>query len=134
MAKRVWVTIVAVLLVGSVGQYVYTHLQGEPICQACYRPIHGETYYRVHLEDGAVEHVCCPRCGLRFQKVRNDVVSADASDFHTQDRIDAESAFYVEDSAVIMCRHDERVKRIDQARNTNSRGIDAFPASLRFRA
>ena len=110
MVKRAILSMAAVAVVAVAGQYVYTHLENEPLCQACYRSIHGETYYRVHFEDGSVENVCCPRCGMRVQKGRSDVVSADASDFHTQERIDAEGAFYVEDSAVALCRHDERVK------------------------
>jgi hydrogenase maturation factor HypF (carbamoyltransferase family) len=108
--KQVVLATAAVAVVASVGYYVYTHLESEPLCQACYRAIHGETHYRVHFEDGSVEHVCCPRCGLRVQAGRSDVVSADASDFLTQESIDAKGAFYVEGSAVVMCRHDERVK------------------------
>ena len=110
MAKRVLGLLAAATLVAMVGSYVYTHLEAESVCQACHRAIHGETYYRVFLDGGEIEHVCCPRCGLRFQQGRDDVVGADASDFHTQERIDAERAFYVEDSAVVLCRHDERLK------------------------
>jgi hypothetical protein len=108
--KRVLAIVAAVVALGLASTYLYDQLRPEPLCEACHRAIHDETLYRVHLKDGRVAHVCCPRCGLRFQEGRDDVASADVADFLTQDRVDAEKAFYVEDSSVVMCRHDGRVK------------------------
>lgn len=30
-------------------------------CEVCHRPIHAETYYEVHLENGDTRALCCPR-------------------------------------------------------------------------
>ena len=109
MKKNALALVAAVALAGIAGYYVFTHLRSEPVCEACQRAIHGETHYRVHLTDGSVEHVCCPRCGLRFQRDRDDVAFVEASDFYTRKPIDGKTALYVEDSTVVMCRHDERV-------------------------
>lgn len=104
--KRILGTLGIVAVVGLVATFVYTRIEPEPYCEACHRAIHGETYYRVFLADGSVEDVCCPRCGLRFQEGRNDVTGSDVSDFATRERVDAETAYFVEDSSVAMCRHD----------------------------
>lgn len=111
MAKRTLAILGAAIFLGLTGRYVYTHLEPAPVCEACHRAIHGETYYRVFVEGGEVEHVCCPRCGLRFQDGRTDVTGADASDYNTQERIPVEEAIFVEDSDVVMCRHDNRVEK-----------------------
>ncbi len=108
--KTLVAMVAAVAALGLTGTYVYDHIRPEPLCQACHRAIHDETLYRVHMKDGSVEHICCPRCGLRFQEGRTDVASADVADFVTQERVDADKAFYVEDSSVVMCRHDGRLK------------------------
>jgi hypothetical protein len=108
--KRAIAILGAVGLVGLAGSFVYTHVQPEPLCEACHRSIHSETYFRVFLSDGSVEDVCCPRCALRFQEGRTDVTGSDVSDFETRERVDAERAFYVEDSSVAMCRHDAPLK------------------------
>jgi hypothetical protein len=84
---------------------LYTVLGSSPQCDLCYRPIHPETHYRIHLASGQSMEVCCPRCGLRFQEGRRDVARVEATDFETQKRVDAERAFYVENSRVHPCTH-----------------------------
>jgi hypothetical protein len=67
--------------------------------------MHQATFYRIHLESGETKDVCCPRCGLRFQEGRNDVVAAEVTDFNTKQRLDAAFAYYVENSPVHFCSH-----------------------------
>jgi hypothetical protein len=110
MFKRILGAVLAVALVGATALFVYPRLKPEATCAACYRAIHGETHVVAHLEDGSTADVCCPRCALRFQKERGDVTSVDVTDFRTMRRLDAKDAFFVEDSTVVMCRHDERVQ------------------------
>ena len=74
-------------------------------CDVCHRPMHAETYYEVHLEDGETRALCCPRCGLRFQAERDDVAYAAVADYATKDVIDAADAYFVEDSEVHACSH-----------------------------
>jgi hypothetical protein len=110
MMKRIFVAVAAVALVGLTGLFVARNLRPEATCAACYRAIHGETHVVAYLEDGSLEHVCCPRCALRYQKEREDVSSVEVTDFATMRTLDAEDAFFVEDSTVVLCRHDERVQ------------------------
>lgn len=110
MAKRIAGAVVAVALVGLASVFVYPRLQPEATCAACYRAIHGETHVRAHLEDGSTADVCCPRCALRYQKERGDVASVEVTDFATMKTLDAKDALFVEDSTVVLCRHDERVQ------------------------
>ncbi|MFQ5789052.1 MAG: hypothetical protein ACE5JI_01120 [Acidobacteriota bacterium] len=102
--------LLSVLLLGLAGYLIYLEVQGEPACQVCYRPLHKETFYQVLLEGGKSSEVCCPRCGLRFQAGREDVVSSKVADFNTGERFDARKAFYVENSSVNLCARDHRVK------------------------
>lgn len=101
---------VGIAALGLTGTYVHDHLRPDARCQVCTRALHEQTLYRVTLKNGRIESICCPRCGLRFQKARTDVERADVVDFRTKKRIDAEKAFYVEASSTVMCRHDGRVE------------------------
>lgn len=110
MLKRFVGVFLALALVGGTIYFVTSRLEPEATCAACHRAIHGETHVVAHLEDGTTADVCCPRCALRFQKERDDVSSVDVTDFGTMERLDARDAFFVEDSKVILCRHDDRVQ------------------------
>ena len=103
MAKRILLGVGAVALVAAVGAFVYVEMRPANECDVCYRPMHEETFYRIHLADGETLHVCCSRCGLRFQERSQDVVRAEVTDFYTKERIDAAKAFYVENSSVHFC-------------------------------
>lgn len=105
MLKRILFTATGLAVVAVVGAVIYTNLDPPNRCDVCQRPLHQETYYRLHMADGETLDVCCPRCGLRFQKGRNDVVSAEVTDFETKRPVDAEDAFYVDGSPVHFCSH-----------------------------
>ncbi len=104
MATRILMLAALLGLAGSVGYFTYLQLGPQGECEICHRPVHEATAYEIHLEDGTCEKACCPRCGLRFQKGRTDVASAEVTDFDTGQRLDANHAFFVEGSSVNLCR------------------------------
>ena len=106
---RYWVGPVILTLV--VGLVYFLFLDQPVVCDLCGRPLHQETFYRIHLRDGEVRQACCPRCGLRFQQGRDDVVGLEVADFRTGELLDATQAFYVEDSSLNMCYLDDPVQR-----------------------
>lgn len=106
MTKRVIQALAAVALVAAVGAFVYVEWDSPETCDVCYRPMHQETFYRIHLKGGETKDVCCPRCGLRFQEGRDDVVGAEVTDFDTKRHVDAADAYYVENSPVHFCAHE----------------------------
>ncbi len=85
--------------------------ESAAVCQVCGRPIHGQVFYRVSLADGSTRDVCCPRCGLRFQAGRSDVVGVQVTDFNSGQLIDASRAFFVESSRVMLCCSDNKFQR-----------------------
>jgi len=103
MKKRILQAVAALALLAAAGAFIFIYTGDPRAGDVCYRPLHAETFYRIHLENGKSKDVCCPRCGLRFQEGRNDVVGVDATDFYTQERIDAVTAYYVESSPVDFC-------------------------------
>jgi len=105
MLKRIAFAAVGLTLVAALGVFLYRTLGSSPSCDVCYRPMHEETYYRIHLASEKSMDFCCPRCGLRFQEGRRDVVRAEATDFYAKVRVDADKAFYVENSLVHLCSH-----------------------------
>jgi len=105
MLKRVAAVVVGLALVTGVGIFLYSSLESPAVCDVCYRPLHEGTFYRIHLADGKSVDVCCPRCGLRFQEGRQDVVGAEVADFYTQEHVDAMKAVFVENSSMHTCSH-----------------------------
>lgn len=103
MKKRILQAVAASALAAAAGAFIYVHAGDPRAGDVCLRPLHAETFYRIHLENGKNTDVCCPRCGLRFQEGRNDVVGVDATDFYTKERVDAVTAYYVESSPVDFC-------------------------------
>ena len=67
MAKRILQALAALALVAAVGTILHDQWDEPDTCDVCYRSMHQETFYRIHLENGESKEVCCPRCGLRFQ-------------------------------------------------------------------
>ena len=102
--KIAWAT-AGLALVALVGGFIYSNVTPADQCDVCYRPLHAETYYRIHATDGTALDVCCPRCGLRYQAGREDVARTEVTDFETKALFDAEDAFYVEGSPVHFCSH-----------------------------
>lgn len=105
MLKRIFFVAVGVTLIALVGHFIYSNAAPTSQCDVCYRPLHAETYYRIHSADGTVLDVCCPRCGLRYQAGRDDVVRTEVTDFDSKALLDAADAFYVEGSPVHFCSH-----------------------------
>lgn len=105
MLKRIAFAALGLTLAAALGVFLYQTLGSSANCDVCYRPLHAETTYRIHLADGRTMDACCPRCGLRFQEGRQDVVGAEATDFEHKTRLDADDAFYVENSRVHPCSH-----------------------------
>jgi len=102
MAVRILLISMMLAVAGSAGYY-FLFVNAERSCAVCHRPLHPETFYRIHLKGGESEDVCCPRCGLRFQRDRKDVASTEVADFFHGRRLDAQKAFYVEGSSVHLC-------------------------------
>ena len=95
-----------VLLLAGLSWVVGTHYfwdDGSDTCDMCGRLNRTAMRFKVLLEDGTTKEACCPRCGLHFQKGREDIVRMEAADFSTGDRIDARSAVYLESSSVHLC-------------------------------
>ena len=105
MVKRVLQALAALALVAAVGTILYDQWDEPDTCDVCYRSMHRETFYRIHLENGESKEVCCPRCGLRFQEGRDDVAATEVTDFYTRQHIDAAVAYFVEGSPVHFCSH-----------------------------
>lgn len=106
MLKRAVFVAAGLTFAAAFAVLVYRSLDSSPSCDVCYRPMHEETLYRIHLAGGESLDVCCPRCGLRFQEGREDVVSAEVTDFSTRKRLDAGKAIYVENSSAHFCSHE----------------------------
>ncbi len=106
MTKRILQVAVALAVVVAAGFFFfYGAIDSPEECDVCYRPMHAETFYRIHLANGETKDACCPRCGLRFQEGRDDVVGVEVTDFYSRKLLDATSAFYVEGSPVHFCSH-----------------------------
>lgn len=105
MLKRIVLTLVGLSLVALIGVAIYSNVGPSDQCDVCYRPLHRETFYRIHTADGEALDVCCPRCGLRFQEGRTDVVHTEVTDFETRKLLEADAAFFVEGSPVHFCSH-----------------------------
>ena len=106
MVKRLLIAVAVIGLLGIAGRYVYLDLQDEALCSVCRRSLHEQTSFLIHLRGGGTERVCCPRCGLRFMRDREDIVGAEAADYHSDERLAAADAFYVEGSSVHLCCKD----------------------------
>ena len=104
MARQIVAILLPVALLGGVGYYLSQ--QGHLDCDICSRHLHEEITYKIYLSGGEVLEACCPRCGLRFERSNDDVVSAQVADFTTGEFVPAEEAFYVEGSLVELCAHD----------------------------
>lgn len=103
MVRRAFLTILLLGMAGAAAYGVYRRFSPEPLCGICHRTLHEATCCIITLENGDVERTCCPRCGLRFQEGRNDVVSVETTDFESGKRLRAEDAYYVEGSDVHVC-------------------------------
>jgi hypothetical protein len=105
MLKRLILAAAGLGMVAVVGALLYSLLAPSDRCDVCYRPLHEETLYRIHLAYGKVLDACCPRCGLRYQKGRRDVLRTEAIAFYSKELLHGEAAFYVEGSSVHFCSH-----------------------------
>jgi len=129
MIKRLLISILAAGLLGLAGRYVYMELEQESICSICHRAIHEGTSFLIYLQDGHTEEVCCPRCGLRFMKGRDDIADVEAADFYSGERLPARQAFYVEGSSVHPCCKDI-AEKISQCATVDGAGIIAAVLAL----
>ena len=84
--------------------------RSNDVCDECHRPMHAETQFQVRLEGGETRALCCPRCGMRFESERDDVMGAEVADYATKTLIDAHSAYFVEDSSVSLCTYSPLVR------------------------
>ncbi len=110
------------------------YLDHRDVCQACRRPLHEQTAYRITLDNGEVQTVCCPRCGLHVQSGRHDVVSAETSDYPSGRMIPASQAFYVENSSVMLCCSLDKLRR-DRSGSQYALGWDrCLPSLVSFEA
>lgn len=100
----------------------------QELCDVCQRQIHAEASYRVTLRDGTTKRLCCPRCGLHFQK-GIEVAGAAVSDYATGKLIRADDAYFVESSTVIVCCSTPAIQR-DQTGTQYRRNWDRCLPSL----
>lgn len=104
VARQIVAILLPLALLGGVGYYL---IQQEHLdCDICSRHLHEEASYKIYLSSGKVLDACCARCGLRFERSNDDVVSAEVADFTTGEFVPADEAFYVEGSLVRLCAHD----------------------------
>ena len=106
MLRRIVTAAVVLALVTAAGVVIYSNLGRSDQCDVCHRPLHRETYYRIHTADGDVLDVCCPRCGLRYQEGRTDITKTEVTDFISKELVAADQAFYVDGSPVHFCSHE----------------------------
>jgi hypothetical protein len=104
MARQIFAILLPVALLGGVGYYLSQQVHLD--CDICSRHLHEESSYKIYLSSGKVLDACCPRCGLRFERSNDDVVSAEVADFITGEFVPADEALYVEGSLVRLCAHD----------------------------
>lgn len=132
MLTRIGITVTLLALIAG-GSYYFFQQQGEPVCGICTRAVHAATHYRIFLRDQEPVDVCCPRCGLRFQEGRDDIAAVEAGDFDTGERLDAQDAFYVENSSVHLCCRQDFVRR-DEAKQEYVLSWDrCLPSLVAFR-
>ena len=107
----------------------------QPIlCAECQRPIHDATFYRIFLSGDEIEDVCCPRCGLNFQRERVDVVHTQVADFYSRERFSSSQAYFVENSGVHLCCSEEDIQW-DRSGAQYSRTWDrCLPSLVAFRS
>jgi hypothetical protein len=108
VTKRIAAAVVLLVLAG-VGIFLLTRSFADT-CQVCGRPLHARMLYRIHLADGTTEQVCCARCGLHFQRLHDDVRSAEVADFATGDMMSVDEAYFVEGSSVHPCASEELMR------------------------
>ena len=61
MKKRILQAVAAFALVAGTSTFIYVQTDDPDACDVCYRPMHAETFYRIHLDNGESKDVCCPR-------------------------------------------------------------------------
>lgn len=88
---------------------------------------------RVFLDDQEAVDVCCPRCGLRFQEGRADIAAVEAGDFDTAERLDAQHAYYIENSSVHLCCRQDFVRRDEAKRGYVLSWDRCLPSLVAFR-
>lgn len=131
MRSRSRQVIGVLLLIGAIaaaGFWVYE--QQELICDLCHRPVHSESGYTIVLESGETIESCCPRCGLRFQAGRTDVAATWAVDFSSGATLEADDAYYVENSSVNLCRLGHDMLQRDASGTQYDLGWDRCEPSL----
>ena len=95
--------------------------------------MHKATFYSIVLEDESSIEVCCPRCGLHFQRGRRDVVDARVADFSTGERFPADEAHYVENSSLHLCYETDQMQE-DRSRTQYTLSWDrCLPSLVAFR-
>jgi len=124
-------TVILGLLAGA-GYFLY--LDQPAVCDLCRRPLHQETLCRIHLRGGEVKQACCPRCGLHFQKGRDNVVTVEVADFQTNELLDASQVIYIEGSSINLCYADNLVRRNAEGMRLTLAWDRCLPGLLAFQA
>ncbi len=104
VARQIVAILLPLALLGGAGYYLSQQVHLD--CDICSRHLHEEITCKIYLSGGEVLEACCPRCGLRFERSNDDVVSAQVADFTTGEFVPADKALYVEGSLVQLCAHD----------------------------
>ena len=129
MARYLVGPVIVALLAGAV---YFLYLDQAVVCDLCGRPLHQETLYRIHLNDGEVKQACCPRCGLHFQQGRDNIVALEVADFRTSELLDATQAIYVEGSSVSLCYLDDPIRRDARGMESTLAWDRCLPSLLAF--
>jgi hypothetical protein len=100
-----------ILAVGAAGYLSYRYLVAPPsACQICGRSLHAKLRGALTWNDGSSAEVCCSRCALHAKASSPArVTRIELEDSETGDRIDGESATYLEGSDAAFCHPEPEV-------------------------
>jgi len=98
-----WILALAALALLAIPLVSFVRDLGEPeLCQLCERPLHQRTAFSAVVA-GRKLWACGPRCGLSFWSRGQEVTGAEATDYPSGSRVDAEKCVYLEGSDVAPC-------------------------------
>ncbi len=134
MAKKASIVAIFVLLVAGglvAAGYWHMHRQEQQFCGYCQRHIMPRA--KVVAEIGGQRRTaCCAHCALSEARQEHKPVKLiEVTDYDSGASLKPESAWYVDDSRVVVCAHD--AVRADESKHTGHLAFDrCAPGTLAF--